>query len=139
MKHVLTFVLVLIFSVTVAQKDVQLVKDLMHKQQLAWNSNNLEGFMEYYWKSDSLKFIGSKGLTYGWQKTLDNYKKSYPDADAMGVLAFDIKSAEMLGKAAIYVIGKWTLHRKDKDVGGYFTLLWKKMDDKWVIVADHTS
>jgi len=29
--------------------------------------------------------------------------------------------------------------KKEGDVGGYFTLLWKKLQSKWVIVADHTS
>jgi hypothetical protein len=139
MKTLLTlFACVLCFGLF-SQKEVDIVKTLMNKQQLAWNKNDIDGFMDYYWKSDSLKFIGKSGLTYGWQKTLDNYKRSYPDAEAMGLLAFDIKSAELLGKSAIYVIGKWTLHRKDKDVGGYFTLLWKKINQKWVIVADHTS
>lgn len=132
-------VLACTFLNSLAQKEVETVKSLMVKQQEAWNRYDLNGFMEHYWKSDSLKFIGSKGLTYGWQKTLDNYKKSYPDSEAMGQLIFEINSAEMLGKSAVYVIGKWTLHKKEKNVGGYYTLLWKKINNKWVIVADHTS
>jgi ketosteroid isomerase-like protein len=139
MRSILTLLLAIASFYMFSQKDVETVKGLMQKQQMAWNKADIEGFMEYYWKSDSLKFIGNKGLTYGWQKTLDNYKKSYPSAEEMGVLAFDINSAELLGKTAIYVIGKWTLHRNDKDVGGYYTLLWKKINGKWVIVADHTS
>jgi len=139
MKSILS--LVLFFSVIAgfSQKEAETVKRLMRKQQEAWNRYDLEGFMEYYWKNDSLKFIGSKGLTYGWQPTLDNYKKSYPNAEAMGTLNFDINSVELLGKNAVYVIGKWTLNKKDKVVGGYYTLLWKRIDGKWVIVADHTS
>lgn len=139
MKIFLTLILILVITNSFSQKEVETVKSLMNKQQAAWNKFDIEGFMEYYWKSDSLKFIGSKGLTYGWQKTLDNYKKSYPDSDAMGQLEFNINSAELFGKNAVYVIGKWTLHKNDKDVGGYYTLLWKKINNKWVIVADHTS
>jgi hypothetical protein len=139
MKLLLTIILTILSLTFYSQKEVETVKSLMNKQQEAWNQFNIEGFMEHYWKSDSLKFIGHNGLTYGWQKTLDNYKKSYPNADAMGQLVFDINSAELLGKTSVYVIGKWTLHKKDKDVGGYFTLLWKKINNKWVIVADHTS
>lgn len=139
MKSFLTLVLTLVILNSFSQKEVETVTSHMNKQQAAWNKFDIEGFMEYYWKSDSLKFIGSKGLTYGWQKTLDNYKKSYPDSDAMGQLEFKINSAELLGKNAVYVIGKWTLYKKDKDVGGYYTLLWKKINNKWVIVADHTS
>jgi len=112
--------------------------DLMEKQELAWNAGDIEGFMKYYWKDDSLKFIGSKGITYGWQPTLDNYKKNYPDKAAMGVLTFEIKTNEELSKTSVFIIGKWSL-KKEKSLGGYFTLLWKKIKGEWVIVVDHTS
>jgi ketosteroid isomerase-like protein len=119
--------------------DTASVRQIMHTQEEAWNKGNVEGFMEYYWKSDSLKFIGSKGITYGWQKTLDNYKKGYPNQEAMGSLTFDISSIEQLSSSSIFVIGKWHLKKKDSEVGGYYTLLWKKKNGKWVIVTDHTS
>ncbi len=110
----------------------------MKAQEVAWNSADIKGFMTYYWQSDSLKFIGSKGITYGWKKTYDNYVKSYPTKEAMGILNFTIKEATQLSVTSIYVIGQWKLN-KQKTVGGYFTLLWKKINGNWVIVADHTS
>jgi len=115
------------------------IRRTMAEQELAWNRGDLEGFMAGYWHSDSLRFIGSRGLTYGWQQTLDNYKKGYPDAEAMGKLKFTILSVEQLSKRSAYVIGKWYLTRKNGDLSGHYTLLWKKMKGKWVIVADHSS
>ena len=115
------------------------IRDIMAAQELAWNRGDLEAFMEGYWRSDSLRFIGSSGLTYGWQQTLDNYKKGYPDTDAMGQLKFTILSVEQLSKRSAYVIGKWRLARKAGDLSGHYTLLWKKIKGKWVIVADHSS
>lgn len=114
------------------------VEHHMKAQELAWNKGDINGFMEYYWKSDSLKFIGSKGITYGWQKTYDNYIKGYPTKELMGILTFTIKEMTQLSKTSIYVIGQWQLS-KEKPSGGYFTLLWKKINGLWVIVADHTS
>jgi hypothetical protein len=58
------------------------------KQQTAWNNANIDEYMSYYGHNDSLQFIGKKGITYGYQNTLDNYKKSYPDAASMGKLFF---------------------------------------------------
>lgn len=121
-----------------SQKEVKIVKENMKMQEEAWNKGDIKGFMEYYWKSDSLKFIGSKGITYGWQKTLDNYLKGYPTREAMGNLTFTIIEATPLSKTNIYVIGKWEL-KKEKPSGGHFTLLWRKIDKKWLIVSDHTS
>ena len=110
----------------------------MDIQEKAWNNFDIQGFMSYYWNNDSLKFIGSRGITYGWKNTLDNYLKGYPTQEAMGILKFTIAEATQLSKNSIYVIGKWEL-TKEKPVGGYFTLLWKKINGNWVIVCDHTS
>lgn len=111
----------------------------MQTQEDAWNRGDLEAFMDAYWHSDSLQFIGSRGLTYGWQQTLDNYKKGYPDRDAMGALKFTVLSIQQLSPKSAFVIGKWHLARKAGDLSGHYTLLWKKIKGKWVIVADHSS
>ncbi len=115
------------------------IRAVMADQQAAWNRGDLTAFMDGYWRSDSLRFIGSRGLTYGWQPTLDNYRKGYPDRDAMGQLTFDILSVEQLSARSAFVVGRWHLARKSGDVGGHYTLLWKKIGGKWRIVADHTS
>jgi len=118
--------------------DVKTVSNNMKAQVLAWNKADIKGFMDHYWNSDSLMFIGSKGVTYGWQKTYDNYVKNYPNKEAMGILKFTIIKTEQLSKTSVYIIGKWELE-KEKPAGGHFTLLWKKINNKWVIVSDHTS
>lgn len=140
-RKLIVLALVLNTSFLYSQKGTTQIISVEHNmkaQELAWNKGDIAGFMEYYWKSDSLKFIGSKGITYGWQKTYDNYIKGYPTKEAMGILKFTIKEITQLSKTSIYVIGQWNLE-KEKPSGGYFTLLWKKINGQWVIVADHTS
>jgi len=140
MKRVFPLVLFLLIALPgFAQKAEKSIRAIMQTQEDAWNRGDLEAFMDSYWHSDSLKFIGSRGLTYGWQQTLDNYKKGYPDRDAMGTLKFTILSVEQLSSKSAFVIGKWHLARKAGDLSGHYTLLWKKIKGKWVIVADHSS
>ena len=140
MKIITTLFLLLFFpgNIFSQNKSSDEVVKLMKKQELAWNAGDIDGFMKYYWKDDSLKFIGKSGITYGWQKTLENYKKNYPDKTAMGKLTFVIKNCEQLSGSSVYIIGSWNLE-KEKPAGGYFTLLWKKIKGDWVIVVDHTS
>lgn len=142
MKHFLfIFIFTFVYHFSYSQKGTKAVKKVienMNSQEKSWNNFDIPGFMNYYWCSDSLKFIGSKGITYGWKNTLNNYIKGYPTKETMGTLKFTIIEATQLSKNSIYVIGKWEL-TKEKPVGGYFTLLWKKINGKWVIVADHTS
>jgi hypothetical protein len=142
MKQLISLFAVFAFvtNVAVAQTaDEQAVRTTLNQQTVAWNQGNLEEFMEGYWKSDSLMFVGKSGLTYGWQATLDNYKKGYPDTASMGKLTFDIVQVKRLSVLYFFVVGKWHLARTIGDVGGTFTLLFKKIKNKWVIIADHSS
>ena len=120
-------------------KEEREIRDVLNFQVECWNEGDIECFMEGYWKSEKLMFIGSKGITYGWQQTLDNYKKRYPTRDAMGTLEFDIKVVEPISDEFWHVIGQWSLQRKEDNPSGHFTLLFRKLDDQWVIVSDHTS
>ena len=138
MKKLIILFFVSMIARAQAQSGTDQVISNMHEQELAWNRADIRGFMAHYWESDSLKFIGSKGVTYGWQKTLDNYKRAYPTPDAMGRLKFTLIENTQLSPEAVYVIGKWELI-KEKPAGGHFTLLWRKIKGKWVIVSDHTS
>lgn len=140
MKYILMFAMLFsVLPLSAQNSDEQSIRQILATQEDAWNRADLEAFMSGYWHSDSLMFIGSRGVTYGWQATLDSYKKGYPDAGAMGKLTFTILSVQVLAPESAYVIGKWHLTRATDEVGGHFTLLWKKKDGKWVIVADHSS
>ena len=119
--------------------DEQMIKNAMAEQLNAWNAGDIDRFMETYWYNDSLMFIGKTGPTYGWEKTKANYKKGYPDTAAMGKLDFEIINMKRLSVMYYSVVGKWHLKRSIGDVGGAFTLLFKKIKKKWVIIQDHSS
>ena len=134
-------VLIILFSMLSCNNnsgEKEVIMSVMNKQESDWNNGDIDSFMKGYWKSNSLMFIGKNGIKYGWETTLDNYKKSYPDKTAMGKLEFDILKLEVNNLSA-YMLGKWNLTRENDNPNGYFTLYWKKIDGNWVITADHTS
>ncbi|WP_432411879.1 YybH family protein [Rasiella sp. SM2506] len=122
-----------------ATADKASILKVMKEQEKAWSQNDLEGFMQGYWKSDSLKFYGSNGLTKGWQQTLDNYKKSYPTKDHSGTLTFEIDDISPIETNSYWVMGRYFLKRKVGDANGNFLIIFKKIDGAWKIVADMSS
>jgi ketosteroid isomerase-like protein len=120
-------------------RDKATILGILDRQTQAWNRGDLENFMKGYWKSDSLCFIGKSGVTYGWQNTLNNYQKGYPDTAAMGKLKFDILSVQRLSADYFHIIGKWQLQRTAGNLSGHYTLLFRRINGEWVIVADHSS
>ncbi len=119
--------------------DEKEILGILDKQTQAWNSGNIDNFMVGYWENDSLMYIGKSGVTYGYQNTLDNYKKNYGDTAKMGKLAFNILHLKKISADAYFVVGKWFLKRNIDDAGGHYTLLFRKIKGRWVIVADHSS
>lgn len=118
----------------------QEIIELLDRQNKYWNEGNIEAFMQDYWQSDSLMFIGKNGVVYGWEATRSRYLKSYPDRATMGKLRFEIQKIDFHSKNVAWVLGKWQLLRPEKgDVGGFFTLILKKINGRWFIVSDHTS
>jgi len=108
-------------------------------QQKAWNEGNIEKYMSAYWNSDSLIFIG-KSKTYGYASTLSNYKKSYPTPEKMGRLEFDDLQSECILNDRAYSSGKWILHYPNNEkIEGRFTLIWRKINNVWKIIYDHSS
>jgi ketosteroid isomerase-like protein len=120
------------------QTEQESIRKVMKMQENAWNRGDIKGFMQGYWKNDSLKFVGSRGINYGWNTTLENYKKSYPSTDIMGKLHFEIDLIERLSNDIYYLVGRYTLTRKNDSPSGYFNLIWKKINGKWYIVTDLT-
>lgn len=125
------------------QTDVDRARILerMSAQEAAWNAGDLDGFMAAYWRSDSLLFVGSRGPSRGWDTTLDNYRRSYPDRTAMGQLTFGVEELTFAGQDHALMLGSWRLDRTEglDTLSGWFSLVWERKQGDWVIVRDHSS
>ena len=110
----------------------------MEKQATDWSEGDLTAYMMSYKQSDSLIFLGRKGIRYGWQESLSSYQKSYPTKEKMGKLKFEYDYFKPLGKEHMLVAGKWNLYRSADTLSGYFSLLWEKQQGQWKIIFDHT-
>lgn len=129
-----------IYTLANAQsKEQSAIAKVLEDQRIAWNNGDLLAYMQGYWNSDSLVFIGKRGPQYGWSKTLENYQKSYPNKSAMGELQFKLLKIELIGKKDAFVMGEWLLKREKDQPQGYFTLRLRKMKHQWKIVSDHSS
>jgi ketosteroid isomerase-like protein len=142
MKRLMLLLFVLPFALQGCKNtsnDEAAIRSMLAAQVTEWNKGNVAGYMHGYWESDSLVFIGKNGPTYGYNPTLERYKKSYPDAAHMGKLTSTLTSVTRLSDDHYFVIGKWALARSVGDLSGAYTLLIKKINGEWVIVVDHSS
>ena len=81
-------------------------------------------------------------ITRGYRQVLENYHRRYPTKERMGHLTFSGIEVMPLGAEHACVLGRWNLDRPPDaggEVGGIFTLLFRKTPQGWKIILDHTS
>ena len=142
MKKLIIFAFLFCWPALAAAQDTgsaKAIRRVMDDQAAAWNRGDLEGYMQGYWRSDKLKFVSGDRITYGWEATLDNYRKKYNTRSLMGTLTFSDVEITVLSRDAAFVVGSWALERENDAPRGKFTLLFRKLKEGWRIVTDHSS
>ena len=122
-----------------SDEQAQPIRTVLGAQQTAWNRGDIPAFLEGYWNSPELTFAGSDGIVRGYDGLLARYRRSYPDKQTMGELDFSGLEIRPLGPTAALVLGQWHLKRQAGDVGGVFSLVFRRFPDGWRIIHDHTS
>jgi beta-aspartyl-peptidase (threonine type) len=118
-----------------AEADIRAVMDA---QIEAWNRGDIESYLDGYINSPALLFASRGTFSRGWDPLLERYKVAYPQGN-MGRLRFDGVEVHMIGDDTAWVIGSWWLDLDDSSPHGAFTLIFKKTDDGWRIIHDHSS
>jgi len=115
------------------------VRAVLDEQVKDWNAGNIERFMRGYHQSATTRFASGGNVTLGWQSVLDRYKRTYSDKAAMGTLTFSELDITAASDDSALAFGHWHLKREKDEPSGLFTLLFRKTDDGWKIIHDHTS
>ena len=120
--------------------DATAVRKVLADQVAAWNKGDLDGFMAGYWDSPHLFFISGGKSVQGFKALKERYDTNYRgEGKEMGTLKFDEVAVELLGPDAALVRGRWEVTTKKETSGGWYTLVFRKIDGSWKIVHDHTS
>ena len=115
------------------------LQDMLNEQVDAWNRGDIEGFMDYYWRSEDLVFVSGDTIHRGWQATIDRYKRKYPTKEAMGWLDFDDLRVTAMGEDEAEATGRWRVRARRKTSSGGFELKFRRIGERWLIVSDHTT
>jgi ketosteroid isomerase-like protein len=115
------------------------IRAVLKAQQEAWNRGDIDAFMNGYARAETTTFVSEDKVTRGWQTVRDRYKKKYSDRAKMGTLTFSDLEITPLSNDSAVVLGRWRLKRAKDQPHGCFTLIFRKTNDGWRIVHDHTS
>jgi len=110
--------------------------------QDAWNNGDIEGFLESYWQSDSVRYVSGNQMVIGFDAIAKRYRDRYidnPDV-IMGRMRLFI-DADFATSDEALIFGKYqALDETDTLLGhGVFTAHLRKLNGQWKIISDHAS
>jgi uncharacterized protein (TIGR02246 family) len=115
------------------------IRTILNRQTDAWNRGDIPTFVETY--ANDCIFVG-KEIARGRDQLLARYQRSYPTREAMGHLHFSALEVHLLTSDVATVTGQWHLERSrsgGNNVGGLFSLVFRRQAKEWKIALDHTS
>lgn len=110
---------------------------VLEKQEADWNRGDLNAFLSAYWNSDTLVTVNVRGVQYGRDVLDRNMKRSFPDSASMGHLDYEVIHISLIGENDALLTGKWLRKNDKKFRGGYFSILMRKMNNRWIIISEH--
>lgn len=131
-----------IYAQTKSKRDartIAAVSTVLDAQREAWNRGDIEGYMDGYARLAEITFVSGDTITRGWQTVHDRYRKNYDSREKMGTLTFSDLETSVLSNDAALTIGRWHLQRAGDQPHGRFTLIFRRTNQGWRIVHDHTS
>ena len=136
---IVVLVLLLVETGDVSANPSAEIRGVLDRQVEAWNDGDIAGYMEGYWRSDSVVFTSGGRVHRGWQATFETYVARYDTHEKMGTLRFSNLEITLLSDGSAFILGSWELLRADDRPHGIFTLVLRRFVNGWRIIHDHTS
>ena len=118
------------------------IRTMLKTSEAAWNRGDLAAFASDYEDAPTTTFVGREVTRGGVDAILARYQRSYPTAEARGILTFSELEVRPLGEGFALALGRFALKRSAAgggDATGRFTLVLRRTTKGWKIVHDHSS
>ncbi|MGD8867999.1 MAG: nuclear transport factor 2 family protein [Gemmatimonadales bacterium] len=116
------------------------VDHLLTRSEEAWNAGDLEGFVGWYKRGSETTFLGSTGLTHGWEAIRNRYAGRFQPGAARDSLRFEDLETRPLAPSVGLATARYVLFQDDSVTAtGVFTLIVERTPDGWRIIHDQSN
>ena len=105
----------------------------------AWNRHDLDGYLDTFWRSDSLILVVEGETVRGWDLLSKALHTGYPNPTEMGNVTLDRVQVQMLSSDLALALTWDTVSFPKKKEFGTSTIVMKKLPEGWRVAVMHTS
>lgn len=116
------------------------VKAVLDAQVLAWNSGAAEEKNSVYYDSPEMLWVNRTGVRKGIAPVRASYRRPAAESSRRAVYSYEPLHMERLSPNCVYFVIRWKFEQGGRNATtGVTSLVWKKINKRWVIVAEHAS
>lgn len=115
------------------------IRSVLVAQGEAWNRGDLPDYLASFARNEQTRHIFNHEITAGYSAIETRFQARYPDPSDMGKISFSDLKVSVLAPDAASAFAHWTFEHGDKTFAGVFTLIFRHLDGRWVIVHDHST
>ena len=136
-------IIVLSVSWTPAQKRpdaIAEVKAALDAQVAAWNDVATEKPTSVYHDSPEMLWVNRTGIRKGFEPVRAAYRRDSVSRPNIGTYSYEPLHIERLSPSCVYFVIRWKIERNGRSaMNGVTSMVWKRVNKKWVIAAEHAS
>jgi|HubBroStandDraft_2_1064218.scaffolds.fasta_scaffold335704_1 uncharacterized protein (TIGR02246 family) len=115
------------------------IYDQVNRAVEAWNRHDLDGYLDGFWRSDSLILVVEGETVRGWDLLSKALHTGYPNPTEMGNVTLDRVQVQMLSSDLALALTWDTVSFPKKKEFGTSTIVMKKLPEGWRVAVMHTS
>ena len=104
-----------------------------------WNARDMEGYLDYCWKSPRLVIVGNGTLFTGWQEVHDKYTREYSNRELMGHSVIARVQVRLLSPDTAFTVVYWSCAFPKAIVVGMDTNYLQRFGDGWKVTMSHST
>jgi len=139
----LFLVVLLAVSSTLAQTKPDPIAEVtaaLDGQVNGWNAGVPDKATSVYYDSPEMLWVNRTGIRKGYDLIRASYQRSPAERSRMGTYSYETLHIERLAKDCVFFVIRWKIESNGRTtMGGVTSMVWKRINRKWVIAAEHAS
>jgi hypothetical protein len=105
-----------------------------------WNAGVPDKAMSVYYDSPDMLWVNRSGIRKGYDLIRASYQRTPAERSRMGTYSYETLHTDRLGRDCVFFVIRWKIESNGRTtMGGVTSMVWKRINKRWVITAEHAS
>ncbi len=116
------------------------LRQTLDAQVSGWNAGAPDKATSVYYDSPEMLWVNRTGIRKGYDLVRASYQRTPAERSRMGTYSYEPLHTDRLSRDCVFLVIRWKIESNGRTtMGGVTSMVWKRINKKWVIAAEHAS